>query len=460
MADTPDLVSHARESRVVVIGAGLAGLVAALECARVGISVTVLEAETDAGGTLRSTEIDGVPVATVADGFAVTDGELARLIDELELRADVVPAREQDTWVAGPHGVAPLPAEHIVGIPANPFSDRARRILGWGGAWRAYVDRLRPPLTVGKERSLGRLVRTRMGDRVADRMVAPLAYGIHAIDPDRVDADLAAPGLNAALTRTGSLSGAVGQLLPDGPAPVRRATIAGGVSRLAAALVARLGEYDVDVRTGVRVTRLGRSHEGWTVTADGADPLVADAVIVAVPEAEARRLLAPHVPGVEEAPEGPGEVEVVTLLVDAPALDAVPRGHGVYAVPGQAPAVAVLHATATWPHTAGDPHVVRVVRPADAQTDAAADAAALLGTGFVRVRGEHRVHRSPALPASAMHTDRAAVLAAVASAPGLGVCGGWVAGSGLARVADQAQTEAERVRAAVLWGPGGEDAAP
>lgn len=458
MADTPDLVSHARESRVVVIGAGLAGLVAALECARVGISVTVLEAEADAGGTLRGAEIDGVPVATVADGFAVTDGELDRLLDELELRADVIPAREQDTWVAGAHGVAPLPAEHIAGIPANPFSDRARRILGWGGAWRAYVDRLRPPLTVGKERSLGRLVRTRMGDRVVDRMVAPLAYGIHAIDPDRVDADVAAPGLNAALTRTGSLSGAVGQLLPDGPAPVRRATIAGGMSRLPAALVARLADYEVEVRTGVRVTRLGRSHEGWTVMADGAEPLVADAVIVAAPEAEARRLLAPHVPGVGEAAEGPDEVDVVTLVVDAPALDAAPRGHGVYAVPGEAPAVAILHATATWPHAPGEPHVIRVVRPAGEETDAAAAAAEMLGA-IGRVRGEHRVRLSPALPASARHTDRETVLSAVASAPGLGVCGGWVAGSGLARVADQAQAEAERVRGAVLWGPGGEDAA-
>jgi hypothetical protein len=39
--------------------------------------------------------------------------------------------------------------------------------------WRAYLDRLRPPLTIGRERSLGALVRSRMGARLRDRLVAP-----------------------------------------------------------------------------------------------------------------------------------------------------------------------------------------------------------------------------------------------------------------------------------------------
>ena len=87
-----------------------------------------------------------------------------------------------------------------------------RRIIGWRGTWRAYLDRLRPPLTIGQERSLGRLVRTRMGEPVLDRMVAPLSLGAFSIHPDDVDVEIVAPGLNAALTRTGTLAGAVTQV--------------------------------------------------------------------------------------------------------------------------------------------------------------------------------------------------------------------------------------------------------
>src|SRR5690606_30153615 len=94
-----------------------------------------------------------------------------------------------------------------------------RRIIGWGGAWRAYLDRLRPPLTIGQQRNLGALVRGRMGERVVDRLVAPLTAGRHGLTPDEVDVEIAAPGLNSALTRTGSLAGAVAQVRGSGDAP-------------------------------------------------------------------------------------------------------------------------------------------------------------------------------------------------------------------------------------------------
>ncbi|RZT25339.1 monoamine oxidase [Mycobacterium sp. BK558] len=74
------------DSRVVVIGAGLAGLTAAIELTRAGAEVTVLEARDRVGG-----RIFGVPAApgVVADGGAAYLGarhtELLRLVDEYGL---------------------------------------------------------------------------------------------------------------------------------------------------------------------------------------------------------------------------------------------------------------------------------------------------------------------------------------------------------------------------------------
>ncbi|MCM3696985.1 protoporphyrinogen/coproporphyrinogen oxidase [Microbacterium oleivorans] len=453
----PDLISQARHARVAVVGGGVAGLVAALECAKLGIRVTLFEAADRLGGIVASAELDGRRIDVAADGFRVAPGALSELIDELGLTDAVVTAREAETWVAGGHGVAPLPDASILGIPANPFDARVRRIIGWSGAWRAYIDRLRPPLTIGAQRNLAALVESRMGSRVLERMVAPLTFGIHGVPPEQVDVDRAARGLNAALTRTGSLSGAVAQQLPDGDAGPSRATLYGGMSVFIDALGQRLSELEVDIRTETEVTGVERTAAGWSLTTAAEDGLDVDAVIVATPERPARRLLVPHLPGLEGGMLSPDDVDVVTLVLDAPALDARPRGHAVYAVPGTAPAIAVVHATATWPRTEGDPHVVRVttaasdLRDGDAIAVSTGAAAQLLGVDLGTVRGTHRARWPRSLPSSALSPERDELRRAARRDDRLGVVGAWIDGTGITRVVADAKDEAERIRSALLW---------
>lgn len=407
-----DLISRAHEAHVVVAGGGIAGLVAALECAKVGIRVTVLEASDRVGGSIRTEVLDGLAVDLVADGFAPGAPALDALIDELGLRDAVETAAADTTAVAAGSAnamrVAAIPVG-LAGIPANPWSDEARRFIGWRGAWRAYLDRLRPPLTIGREESLGALVRARMGGRVRDRLVAPLAFGRYGVDVDDVDADRAVPGLSTALTRAGSLAGAVAQLLPEDAGP-SRATLRGGMGRLVDALAGRLADLDVQVRTGARVAGLHRDGARWTVRvgaaipdadaapadaarvpdadaapdagaapadalpdpdAAPADEISADVVIVATDGDAAASLLASA--GIAVVAPAARQRDVVTLVVDAPATP--PVAATVYATPVTASAASgiaaasVADATATWPHlaaAAGTRRVLRVqLEPAD-----------------------------------------------------------------------------------------------
>jgi oxygen-dependent protoporphyrinogen oxidase len=478
MPDTPapfdDLVTHARETRVVVVGGGIAGLVAAWECAKVGMPVTLLEASDALGGTIASAEVAGLHLDAGASCW--TAGGPARdLVDELGLGDRVVTPRDDRTWIAGlpKGGAAPVPPQSVLGIPANPWDEAARRFIGWRGAWRAYLDRLRPPLTIGKELNLARLVRTRMGDAVLDRMVAPLSVGRFAVAPDRVDVSAAAPGLSSALTRTGSLGGAVADLLVDRAGPAVE-SLEGGLAALVDALVARLGDLGADLVTGVRVDAIERTPEGWRAL-DGSEELAAaDLVIVAAGPSDAARLLVPHTgDAVTQMTDASSSREIVTLVVDAPALDGAPRGAQVYAVPGSGRASGLVHATARWEwlaQAAGPGrHVLHVAfdRPAgdageqalgDAELVAIAreEASALLGVALDDgdVRGWHRARYALALPASALgHDDHAAaVRASVAAVPGLAAAGGWLSGSGLSRVVAAARDEADRVRGAALWG--------
>lgn len=469
-----ELMTHARETRVVVIGGGMAGLVAAWECAKVGMPVTVLEASDSVGGTVAAADVAGLRVDTGASSW--TAGGAARdLVAELGLDDRIVTPRDDRTWIAGlaKGAAAPVPDDAVLGIPANPWSDSVRRFIGWTGAWRAYLDRLRPPLTIGKERNLARLVRSRMGDAVLDRMVAPLGLGRFGIAADRVDVSAAAPGLSSALTRTGSLGGAVADLLV-GRAGAGVESLDGGLAPLVDALAGRLADLGAVVTTGVRVTGIDRDDAGWRAL-DGAEVIAAaDIVVVATDPHEAARLLIPHAGAtVAEMTAAGHRRDILTLVVDAPALDAAPRGGQVYPVPGSSRASGVVHATARWgwlAQAAGPGrHVLHVAfdRPAGATDDplpddaglaaiAREEASALLGVGIDAdaVRGWRRDAFALPLPASAIgHDDHArAVRAAVGDVPGLAAVGAWLAGSGLNRIVADAREEAERVRRTALWG--------
>jgi oxygen-dependent protoporphyrinogen oxidase len=313
-----------------------------------------------------------------------------------------------------------------------------------------------------------------MGERVLERLVAPVTGGVYSARPDDIDVDIAAPGLNAALTRTGSLSGAVVELRAGRTAAPGGAVegIDGGMARLVDALETRLADLEVDLRTGAEVSSLRRDGDGWVVgTTDGAQ-LDAAAVLVALPEAAARSLLAPHVPGLDPAAGPAPVVEVVTLVVDAPALDARPRGTGVLVVPGMRAAKALTHSTAKWRWLADrvEPgvHVIRVsfgaqgeepatapLDEADAARLALGEASALLGVDLApsTLRGARRERYTQAQPGAAIgraaRTDAARL--AIRSAPGLGATGAWLSGTGLAQVVPDAHAEADRLRSALLW---------
>ncbi|MFG6444905.1 protoporphyrinogen/coproporphyrinogen oxidase [Microbacterium sp. P07] len=479
------LAAIAAESRVVVVGGGMAGLTAALEFAKVGLRVTLLEAGERFGGVLRSAEVGGLTLDVGAESYATRGGVVRALVDELGLGDAVVTPNPAGAWVAGlPGGLAaPLPQGGVLGIPDNPWSPEVRRIIGNRGVWRAFVDRIRPPLTIGHERSLGALVRSRMGARVLDRLVAPVTGGVYSARPDDIDVDLAVPGLNAALTRVGSLSGAVAELRAGRTVAPGGAVegLSGGMGRLVEALVARLLDLGVELQTGAEVAALrpsttparsGGGSDGWTVVLADGEERDASAVLVALPEAAALALLSPHAPDLDPVAELAPVVEVVTLVVDEPQLDAHPRGAGVLVVPGSRAAKALTHSTAKWRWLAEQAdsgvHVLRVsfgtqgeepatstLDDADAAALALAEASALLGVALdpARLRAARRERYTQSQPGAAIGraARTTAARSTIRAVPGIGATGAWLSGTGLAQVVPDAQREADRLRSAVLW---------
>ncbi len=71
--------------RVIVIGAGVAGLMAAVTLAEAGHRVTVLEGSDHVGGRVRTAHVDGMPVELGAEFVHGRPPELLALLDDLAL---------------------------------------------------------------------------------------------------------------------------------------------------------------------------------------------------------------------------------------------------------------------------------------------------------------------------------------------------------------------------------------
>ncbi len=120
----------AEQARVIVIGAGLAGLHAARLLEREGVAVTVLEASQRVGG--RVITLDDVPGRPEA-GLAVIGGMYARTLDtcrQLGLRLEVpVQMRKTEATRMLHIGGKPILQEDWAKSPLNPLPARDRTVL-------------------------------------------------------------------------------------------------------------------------------------------------------------------------------------------------------------------------------------------------------------------------------------------------------------------------------------------
>jgi oxygen-dependent protoporphyrinogen oxidase len=394
----------------IVVGGGIAGLVLARDLAIGGLSVTLLEASDHLGGKVARHNVAGIELDAGAESFATRQGTVAALADELGL--EVVAPRAAPAWLKPVSGdPLPLPATSLLGIPGDPMAPDVVGVIGLPAAERAALDAELPAELGAEERTLGGLVRRRMGDAVLERLVAPIVTGIHSRHPDDLDLDVVAPGLRTALLRQGSLAAAVRTLRAAAPAGSAVAGVRGGIYELVTALAAELDRLGVEVRLDTRVTDIATLEADHVVLATPLDASDATAITLA------------------------------TLVIDVPALDSAPRGTGLLVAAGAegVSAKALTHSTAKWAWlAAGVPahrHVIRLSypeRPAQPRQTALADASILLGVGGAEVLGFDLVEW-PAVPSRPELP------------PGVSLIGESASGTGLAAVISGARKEAERL---------------
>jgi protoporphyrinogen/coproporphyrinogen III oxidase len=433
-------------SRVVVIGAGIAGLSAARALVRDGVEVTVLESATRVGGKLKISDVGGVPVDEGAEMFLRRVPEALALVDELgwsDRLASPVTA-SASVWARG--ALRPMPEGTVMGLPSRP--EPLRGVLSAAEVARVRLDPILPGGAPGDDVSVGRWVRHRVGRAVVDRLVDPLLGGVYAGRADELSLAATIPQLPRDRR---SLLAAVHAAVPARPAnePVF-ASVTSGMGSLPAAVAESITSAGATILTGRAVRGLERTSDGWRVvhgSTTDEQAIDAEAVVVAVPAAPAARLLVHSAPAAaaELAAVEAASMAIVTTAwraADAPVL----RSSG-YLVPAvyRRPVKAVTFASAKWDHLAASANVIvrcSIGRHGDVtdlqrDDDELVDAAAtelMTYAGFRGVPVDSRVSRwGGALPQYAVgHLDRVArIRAAVERVGGLAVCGAVYDGVGV-----------------------------
>ncbi|MCB8957224.1 MAG: protoporphyrinogen oxidase [Nocardioides sp.] len=348
--------------RVAVIGAGVAGLVAARRLAQRGADVTVWEAEDRVGGQVHTAEVTpGTYLDLGAEALHLAAPGVAALLAELRLdgvRLDetMVVSSPGATRLVTPRGLRALPDGVGPAGPTRLGPVVRSRTLTWSGLARAGLEpaaaRRMPALADDGDMSVGDFVTRRFGGAVTHAFVDPLLGTLHSGDVSRLSLRGCAPALVPAATHRRSL---VLRRRAAGPPALGFATWPQGLSVLTTALLA--DQPGVTVRTGTAATSLSRRSDGRYDLAGPGTPAGTpyDAVVLAVPARPAARLLAGLAPQAAATLAAVETADVVTVLVGVPST--VTRdlpGTGLL-VPSDAGRLlkAATYLGRKWPHLAG-----------------------------------------------------------------------------------------------------------
>lgn len=299
---------------VVVIGAGISGLVCGYRLKTLGVDVLLIEKSDRVGGVIQSERIDGFLIERGPNSSQGTE-ELMALVEELGASDEVAegdPKAPAYVYFAG----------KLHAVPSGVGAFVTSKLLSFAGKLRIAREPLVEARREATEESVAAFARRRIGPEAAERMVAPFVSGIFAGDADRLSVQAAFPRLANLETSYGGLFKGMfakgrearrikksATAVLERAAPTRRRAVSfrDGMGFLPDTLGRRLGE---DLATGCSEIRLLMTNRGSSNAQAGAKSaaassrfeveferagtrtrLACDRVIIATPARSASKLV-------------------------------------------------------------------------------------------------------------------------------------------------------------------------
>lgn len=287
---------------VLVIGAGLSGLVAAYRAKRAGLSVAVFEAGARPGGVIGSERRAGVLYERGPNSGLDTTPLINAMLADLGIAAERVDGSKASSKRYVVRG------GHLVALPMSPGAFLRTPLFSVGAKVRLFAEPFIGKASADAEESIAQFVRRRLGQEFLDYAIEPFVAGIYAGDPETLSVPAAFPRLHALEQRYGGLiKGAImGARERRKKADKSKNAAASfsfrdGMQTLTDALARAVGSVDCEVT----VTRVEKRPDGSFVVAGErfgrSFERVARAVVVATPAYAAAGIVRDLVPAAASA---------------------------------------------------------------------------------------------------------------------------------------------------------------
>ncbi|WP_391574867.1 protoporphyrinogen oxidase [Cohnella sp.] len=464
--------------KIVVAGGGITGMSAAFYAVKyfaerqMPVDIVLVEKSRRLGGHIRTIHRDGFIIEQGPDSFLARKAPVMKLIRELNLEARLAATnpdpQAKKNYILHKGKLHEMPLGLVLGIPTALAPFVKTGLVSPLGKLRAAMDLLLPRRKDDADESLGGFIRRRLGREVLDNITEPLLAGIYAGETQSLSLEATFPQFRQIERDYRSLM--IGMLAgkksappssADGPEIARKSlflTFDQGLSTL----VERLEQSLPTVRklTGEGINRIEKDAEGYRLLLESGDALHSDGLIMALPAAEAARLM-PDVAETEWLGRIPyASVANIALAYRTEDIPGKLQGSG-FVVPRREGRLitACTWSSSKWPHAAppGKALLRTYVGRANAQewlllseeeliASVRADLQATMGIVaeplFIEIS---RCHRSmPQYPVG--HRERLRELRAnlAVEKPGVWLCGAGYEGVGIPDCIEQGRQAAEQ----------------
>jgi len=273
------------EVGVVVAGAGIAGLAAALQLQLAGEDVLVVDASDRPGGVMRTDHVSGYVIER-GPNTTYVKAPMLDFIRTLGAEKSLLAAQPASRlrWI--------YDAGRLLPVPMSPLALLRTPLLSAGGKLRMFAEPLIRRSNAVDE-SVAEFMGRRLGKQVVEGLVGPFLTGVYAGDERQLGAEAVFPSLVEMERRSGSIViGAFAGLFRRRPRGLRGSySAAEGLGPFARSLAERLVE---PVALENRVTAVRCDGDRWLVRTSGPageSRVRANRVVLSVPADQAAEIL-------------------------------------------------------------------------------------------------------------------------------------------------------------------------